>query len=67
MPHEPPTPDTVAAMARAAGVSLDAATTARVARAIAPTAARIAQGGIAVSFEVEPATFLAVARRGGHR
>jgi hypothetical protein len=63
MSHEPPTPDTVAAMARAAGVSLDAATTARVARAIAPTAARVAQGDIAV----EPATFLAVARRGGHR
>jgi hypothetical protein len=67
MPHEPPTPDTVAAMAQAAGVSLDAATTARVARAVAPTSARVAQGDIAVSFEVEPATFRAVARRGGHR
>jgi len=67
MPHDPPTPDTVAAMAQAAGVSLDAATTARVARAVAPTSARVVQGDIAVSFEVEPATFLAVARRGGHR
>jgi hypothetical protein len=67
MRHETPTPDIVAAMARATGVSLDAAATARVARAVAPTAARVAQGDIAVSFEVEPATFLAVARRGGHR
>ena len=67
MPSQPLTPEAATALAQAAGVAIDAATAARVTRAIAPTAARVAQGDIALSFEVEPATFLAVARRGGHR
>src|SRR5712691_10574127 len=40
---------------------------ARVARTVGPTATRFAQPDIAVPFETEPATFLAVARKGARR
>lgn len=67
MPDQSPTPDTIAAMAQAAGVALDANAAARVARTVAPLAARLAQGDIAVPFEVEPASYVAVARQGRGR
>jgi hypothetical protein len=53
----------VAAVAAAARVPLDAAAAARVARTMSPAAARLAAPDVSVPFEVEPATFLAVARR----
>ena len=56
------TPAQVAAIAAAAGVPLEAAAAARVARTVGPVAARLAAGDVAVPFEVEPATFLLVAR-----
>jgi len=61
------TPEGAAAMAAASGVALDEATAARVARTVGPTVARLAQPDIAVPFETEPATFLAVARKGARR
>jgi hypothetical protein len=54
------TPAQVAAAAASARVPLDAAAAARVARAVSPVAARLAQPDLAVPFEVEPATFLMV-------
>jgi hypothetical protein len=57
------TPERVAVMAAAARVSLDAETCARVARAVGPTASRFAAVNLALTFEVEPSTFTAIARQ----
>jgi hypothetical protein len=57
------TPERVAVMAAAARVSLDPETSARVARAVGPTASRFAAVNLALAFEVEPSTFAAIARR----
>jgi hypothetical protein len=57
------TPERVAVMAAAARVPLNAETCARVARAVGPTAARFAGVDLALTFEVEPSTYTAIARR----
>lgn len=61
------TPDQVAAIAAAARVPLDAAAAARVARTVSTISARFAALNLTVPFEVEPATFVAVQRRGATR
>jgi hypothetical protein len=57
------TPDRVAAIAAAARVPLAAEDAARIAGAVAPTAARFAAAGIELPLEIEPSTFVAVQRR----
>ena len=57
------TADRVAALAKAARVPLKPDTCDRVARAIAPTVARFAAQNPAIAFEVEPASFTAIARQ----
>jgi hypothetical protein len=61
------TPERVAIMAEAARVPLPDGSAARIAKAVAPVAARMAQDDIAVAFEVEPATYEMIARRGAKR
>jgi hypothetical protein len=50
----------VATMAAAARVPLEAASAARVARAVTPTVARLANEPIDFVFETEPSSFIAV-------
>ena len=57
------TAEGVAILATAAGVHLDAATAARVARTVSPTVGRFSAPDIVVPFEVEPATFVLVQHR----
>ena len=56
-------PDRVTAIATAARVPLAAIDAARIARAVAPTAARFAAAKIDLALETEPASFAAVQRR----
>jgi hypothetical protein len=56
-------PDRVTAIATAARVSLTQVDAERIARAVAPTAARFAAAKVDLSLETEPATFAAVQRR----
>ena len=55
--------DRVSAIASAARVPLVSSDAARIARAVAPTAARFARAKIDLSLETEPATFAAVQRQ----
>ena len=55
--------DRVSAIASAARVPLVSSDAARIARAVAPTAARFARAKIDLSPETEPATFAAVQRQ----
>ena len=55
--------DRVSAIASAARVPLVSSAAARIARAVAPTAARFARAKIELSLETEPATFAAVQRQ----
>jgi hypothetical protein len=57
------TAEQVAMMAAAGRVTLGPESSARVARAVGPTAARFAAERVALPLEVEPATFTAIARR----
>jgi hypothetical protein len=61
------TPERIAIMAAAARVPLPESSSARIAKAVAPVAARMAQDDIAISFETEPASYVAVARQGANR
>jgi hypothetical protein len=63
MPDEV-TPERVAAIAAAARVPLDQNAAARVARAVNPTVTRFVAEKIALPLEVEPATYVVVARKG---
>ncbi len=58
------TPERVTIMAAAARVPLPEGSAARIAKAVTPAAARMAQDDIAIAFEVEPATYVMIARRG---
>lgn len=58
------TPERIAIMAAAARVPLPEGSAALIAKAVAPVAARMAQADIAIAFEVEPATYEMIARRG---
>ena len=57
----------IAIMAAAARVPLPDGSPARIAKAVAPVLARMAQDDIAITFEVEPATYEMIARRGAKR
>jgi hypothetical protein len=57
------TPERILAIAASGRFSLDAATAARVARAVNPTVARFTKERIDLALEVEPATFAVVARK----
>ena len=61
------TPERVSMMAQAARVPLPEGSPARIAKALTPVVARMAQDDIAVAFEVEPASYVAVARQGANR
>ena len=61
------TAEGVAILATAAGVHLDAATAARVARTVSPTVGRFSAPDIVVPFEVEPATFVVGQHRDARR
>jgi hypothetical protein len=58
------TPERVAMMAKAARIPLPDGSPARIAKAVTPVAARMAQEDIAIAFEVEPATYTMIARCG---
>jgi hypothetical protein len=58
------TPERVAAIAAAAGVPLEQTSAVRVANAVNPTVTRFAAQKIALPLEVEPATYVVVARQG---
>lgn len=58
------TPERITIMAAAARVPLPDGSAERIAKAVAPVAARMAQADIAIGFEIEPATYEVVARRG---
>ena len=58
------TRERVAVMARAARIPLPEGSPARIAKAVTPVAARMAQDDIEIAFEVEPATYTMIARRG---
>ena len=57
------TSERIAAMAAAARVPLEAGAAARIARAVAPTVARLAAEKVVLALETEPASFVAVQRR----
>jgi hypothetical protein len=61
------TPERVAAIAAAARVPLAAEDAARIAAAVAPTAARFAAAKVELSVETEPSTFVVVQRGNGGR
>jgi hypothetical protein len=58
------TPERVTIMATAARVPLPEGSAARIAKAVTPAVARMAQDDIAIAFEIEPATYVMIARRG---
>jgi hypothetical protein len=58
------TPERVAIMAAAARVPLPEGSAERIAKAVAPVAARMAQDDIVIAFEVEPSTYEMIARCG---
>ena len=53
-------PERIRIVAQAACVPLDPASTARIARAVAPTATRFAAARPVIPFEAEPSTFIVV-------
>lgn len=58
------TPKRISIIAVAARVPLPESSPARIANAVAPVVARMAQGDIAVALELEPSNFVAIARNG---
>ena len=56
-------PERVRLIAAAARVPLEAASPARIARAVTPPVTRFAAEKLAIPFEVEPSTFVVVQRR----
>jgi len=61
------TPERIAIMAAAARIPLPEGSPARIAKAVTPVVARMAQDDIAIAFEIEPASYVAVARKGAKR
>jgi hypothetical protein len=58
------TAERVAMMAKAARIPLPDGSSERIAKAVTPVVARMARDDIAIAFEVEPATYTMIARRG---
>jgi hypothetical protein len=61
------TPERVAHMAAAARVPLPEGAPARIAEAVSPLVARMDAQNIQLPLEIEPATFVAIARKGARR
>jgi hypothetical protein len=61
------TAERIATLAAAARVPLPEGSAARIAKAVTPVVARMAQDDIAISFETEPASYVASARKGVKR
>jgi len=55
-------PERIAVIAAAARVLLPQGAAERIAKAVAPVAARMAQDDVAVPFEIEPASYIVAAR-----
>jgi hypothetical protein len=62
--NEKVTPERVTKMAAAARVPLPEGSPARIAKAISPIVARMDAENIQLQLEIEPATFVAIARKG---
>lgn len=61
------TPERIATFAVAARVPIPDAAPARIAKAVSPTVTRMSAENIQLQLEIEPATFVAIARRGAKR
>ncbi|NWG23654.1 MAG: hypothetical protein HXY30_04410 [Pseudorhodoplanes sp.] len=61
------TPERVAAIAAAARVPLRSDAAARIANAVTPAVARFGDEPIALALEIEPATYVVIARGGAKR
>jgi len=61
------TPERIAMFAAAARVPLSDTSPARVANAVSPAVARMSAENIQLQLEIEPATFVAIARKGARR
>ncbi len=60
-------PERIAVIAAAARVPLPEGAAERIAKAVAPVAARMAQEDVSVAFEIEPASYVVAARKGAKR
>jgi hypothetical protein len=61
------TPERVAIMAAASRVPLPDGSPARIAKAIAPLAARMEKENLQLPLEIEPSSYVAIARKGAKR
>jgi hypothetical protein len=61
------TPERIAIFAAAARVPLPDGSPARIAKAVSPTVARLSAENIQLQLEIEPATFVMIARKGAMR
>jgi hypothetical protein len=61
------TPERVVILAAAARVPISDGAASRIAKAVAPTIARMSAQNIQLQLEIEPSTFVAVARKGANR
>jgi hypothetical protein len=62
--NEKVTPERITMLAAAAGVPLPETSPARIAAAVTPVVSRLRQENIQLALEIEPATFIAIARKG---
>ena len=61
------TPERIAAFAAAARVPIPEASPARIAKAVKPAIERMAAENLQLPLEIEPASYVAIARRGAKR
>ena len=61
------TPERIAKIAAAARVPLPEGSPARIAKAVSPIIARMDAENIQLQLEIEPSTFVAIARKGARR
>ena len=61
------TPERIATFAAAARIPIQDGAAARIAKAVSPTVARISEQNIQLPFEIEPASFVVIARKGAKR
>jgi hypothetical protein len=61
------TPERIAIFAAAARVPIPDGSSARIAKAVSPTVARMSTENIQLQLEIEPAAFVTIARKGAKR
>ena len=61
------TPERITTFAAAARVPIQDGAAARIAKAVSPTVARISEQNIQLPLEIEPASFVVIARKGAKR